>query len=486
LRADTALGPIDPPGVLAAGIGALAVVLAVVMSAQLGPATLVAPLALSVFAALIVAFVYRPHITVAGTIVYFTLLPTLNNFVSPLLGATKDLIAIAAVGAAAVLFVQRRNARVAWPVDRPLLLLVGFFAVLYVVNVGGGLTGESGHGPAWFHGVRLACEPLALLVVGLTLREPERTLRWAVGAVIAASVTMALLGFVQQALGIQRLLELGYAYGQEVRQVGDNLRSFGTLDEPFSYAGFLLVGLAALLLWVRARPATIAAILLLSLALYVSYVRTAALIALALAGIAIARRGHVRLALFTVITSVVLAVTVFVSASQQRETRSVILNSSQYVTLNGRTNIWQSEIGESDTAWLFGRGVGAVGTAAVRATRTLVGRNQLNDADQVSGVVDSGYFTLIADIGVIGLLTMLALLARLGFLALESARRGEGSGWLALGVLTVIVLDAMTRDSFTGFPVPWVAFLVLGLAASSWAARREPAARPALRPVPAR
>jgi hypothetical protein len=472
-------------GPVSAAAGGVGVVLAVLLTVRFGTAGLLLPAGASLFAVLIAGFVGWPHVTVAGTIVYFTQVPTLNDFVTPLLGATKDLIALAAIGAACILFIQRRSGREGWPVDKSLLLLIAFFVALYVVNLGGALTGESGHGLPWFHGVRLACEPLALFVVGLSLRQPERTMRWAVGAVVAAGLAVAFVGLLQQPLGVGRLLDLGYTYGQEVREVGGNLRSFGTLDEPFSYASFLLVGLGALLLWGRLRWPTIAATGVVSIALYVSYVRTAALIALALIGIAIARRGHVRLALFTVATSTVLALTLFLSASQQRNTRSVYLSSSEYVTLNGRTNIWESQIGDSRSAWMLGRGVGAVGTAALRATRSLDGRNQVNDRDAGASIVDSGYFTVMADIGALGLAALLAFLGRLTYLAWDSGRRGERTGWLALGVLMVIALDALTRESFTGFPVPWIAFLVLGLAASTWAARREPVVRPALRLRPA-
>ena len=483
MRATAALGSFDRMGSLAASAGWLGIVFAVLFFIRFGPAGLVVPLALFLLAGLIAAFVGWPHITVAATIVYFTLIPTLNQFVTPLAGPTKDLIALSAIAAAGILFVQRRSGREGWAVDKPLLILVGSFVALYVVNLGGGLTGESGHGLAWFHGVRLACAPLTLFVVGLSLRQPERTLRWSIGAIIASAVLVALVGLVQQSLGVGRLLELGYTYGEEVREVGGNLRSFGTLGEPFSYAEFLLVGLAALLLWSRQRWATIAATGLVVMALYVSYVRTVFLIALAMVGIAIARRGQVRLAVLTVAASVVLALTLFVTESQQQATRSVYLSSSEYVTLNGRTNIWKSQIGESPSAWTLGRGVGAVGTAAQRATRSLVGRNQVNGSDRGPTVVDSGYFTVLADVGVLGLAALLAFLGRLTYLAVEACRRGERTGWLALGIIAVIALDALTRDSFTGFPVPWVAFLVLGLAASTWASHRVLASRPALRPV---
>lgn len=61
------------------------------------------------FVAVVIGFMQWPHVLVAGTVVYFTLLPTFKVFVSPQLGATKDLIDIAAVTAAVILYLERRR-----------------------------------------------------------------------------------------------------------------------------------------------------------------------------------------------------------------------------------------------------------------------------------------------------------------------------------------------------------------------------------------
>jgi hypothetical protein len=143
----------------------------------------------------------------------------------------------------------------------------------------------------------------------------------------------------------------------------------------------------------------------------------------------------------------------------------VQVNPTTYLTLNGRTNIWESTL-NSPADWMFGRGVGATGTASLRATRGLTSAK----AVQAKGgtVVDSSYFTVVADIGVIGVALVIAFFVRLFEKARAAARRGHRSGWLAMGMLTVTTLDALTRESFTGFPTAYIAMLMIGVAWAAW------------------
>jgi MYXO-CTERM domain-containing protein len=461
--------------VAAAGLGGLGTLLAVLFVQRTGTALgLGLLLGLSAFVAVVLAYVAVPHVAVAFTIPLFAALPALKVFVHPLVGATKDLVAFAALTAAGVLFFRRRAARQPWIPDRFLLVIVGFLGALYVANVGGYLSGETGYGAAWFHGVRLFAEPLSLLLVGLSLREPQRTLRWAGASLLATGVAVALVGLAQQAFGIVRLVELGYDYGQEVREAYGYLRSFGTLPEPFSYAGFLLLGLAALLFWARRRPLVYAAAPIVVVGLAASFVRTAALVAVALLGLALAQRGHLRFAFLLVLAAVVAAATVFAVGSQQSSTRLVRVSPAQYLTLNGRTELWQDALGSERSNWVFGRGVGATGTASQRAQETFAGAES-GDASS-GGIVDSAYLATVADVGLVGLGLLLVLLLRLVVLSWRAATRGERSGWLALGLLTVMLLDALTRESLTGFPTAYVGMLVVGVALATW--RRAEAAAP--------
>ena len=60
--------------------------------------------------------------------------------------------------------------------------------------------------------------------------------------------------------------------------------------------------------------------------------------------------------------------------------------------------------------------------------------------------MDSGYFSLIADVGLAGLVIFLLLAGRLMALARDAIGRGLAAGWLAAGWLAVLLLDAVTRD----------------------------------------
>jgi len=77
--------------------------------------------------------------------------------------------------------------------------------------------------------------------------------------------------------------------------------------------------------------------------------------------------------------------------------------------------------------------------------------------------VDSGYFATIADVGVVGLVVLLALFYRAFALGVDATRRDEALGWFALALIVTMLLDALTRASFTGFPSAFVGMLMLGL-----------------------
>ena len=443
---------------------------------------LAAPLGAILFVVLVAAFVFRPHMAVAATIPYFAVLPALRIYGSQMLGGTKDMITLAATAAAAVIIVERRAGRRGWAADRPVLILVAFLFGLYVLNIGGNLSGESGYDVAWFHGVRLFSEPLFLLVVGLALPNPVKTYQWAVRSLIATAVVVTVVGCAQQVLGVTWLIESGYRYGRQVREISGHLRSFGTLDEPFSYAVLLLLALAVVILRNRLRPSGYALVALLSVGLLFSFVRTAALIVLALIGIAIARRGQTRFAVFVVLIAVVGSALLFALTSDATSSRSVQISQSQYLTLNGRTGLWTSALGDVPSQWVLGRGVGVVGTASQRARESLTGAATDTRTPGGGTIVDSAFPEVAADVGFIGLGILLAVFGRLTVLAWRAAARGLTSGWTALGILAIVVLDALTRESLTGFPTAYIAMLLLGLAAATWTAddpRSDPPPRTA-------
>jgi O-antigen ligase len=412
-------------------------------------------LALGVFAATTYAFLVVPHLAVAVTIPVFALLPAAKVLVTPQLGPMKDGIVLAAIVAAMAMAATRR--RSAWlGADRWLIVPTLFLLFLYVVNVAGS------HNIAWIQGVRLFSEPLLLLLAGLALPQPQRTLRWAISSLLATACFVAGVGLAQQAIGQWRLHDIGFAFNRQIRTIQGHLRSFGTMEEPFDYASFLALAFAACLFALRRSLLAVAIGTLLLVGLAAAYVRTSVLIVFALLALELARRGRTVVA-GALAAAVVVTAVVLVANSRGTESRTYANpTASATITLNGRTSAWRTALG-SPLDWPFGRGVGEVGTAAVRAGyKIAVSGAEIHERRALT--VDSGYFATIADVGLVGLVLLLALFGRAAGLARAASLRGGSEGWIVLAAIAVIMIDALTRSSFTGFPSAFLGMLLIGVA----------------------
>jgi len=451
-------------------LGAALTVVAAFMAVRMGAALSVGPLVVvCVLVGFVIGFIAYPHIAIAVTVVLFALVPTLKVLVLPELGALKDLIAVAAVAAAVILFVIERRRP-----DRWVLLAVAVLLALYVVNAGGG------HDIAWLQGVRLVGEPLLLLLVGLMLPQPQRTFRYAMGALVIVACLVSAYGIFQQAVGPFTLVSWGYSFDEQVRSLPTGeLRSFGTLDDPFAYAGLLVFGLVGVAFWLRRGPIAWGAGILILIGLGFSYVRTALLVLVALAGLQLSRWGYAVPALLVVTATAVAGGLILANATGTQAHTYGVSNpsasagaeSTANVVLNGRISAWEAALGTEPSEWLLGRGVGEVGTAAARASYSVVPTGELEEDDAQAQAVDSGYLATIAEVGFVGLAVLLALFARLGSLSLDAARKGSTAGWVALALLTTLLLDAVTRATFTGFPTAFLGLLLVGIALA--AAREE-------------
>jgi uncharacterized membrane protein YozB (DUF420 family) len=428
-------------------------------------------LGITMFFFCVAAFVAFPHIAVALLIPTFALIPALKVLVVPWIGPLKDVVTLAAIAAALVLVVQRAGEGHRQRGDFWAGALVVFLIGLYFANLGGHMERDV----AWAQGIRLMSEPLLLLVVGMLLPNARRTLRWAMASLVATGVFVAVVGILQQALGPERLVELGYSYSLQVRSIGDRLRSFGTMDESFAYAAFLLLALAALLLWFRRGILVVAAGAVISVGIGFAQVRTSFVIVIALLGLWLARSQRPTVAAFVLCIAVAAAASILIWSSGGTESRTVRAGPSLFLTINGRTDGWKVVLDDPRT-WAVGKGVGEIGVAAERATYTVSRRER--DEDKDASAVDSGYFALIADVGFIGLVAFLALAARLFSLGKRAIDRGSRYGWLTVGLLSVLLLDAVTRDSFTGFPPAFLGMLLVGLSLAAAEEEHEARAEP--------
>lgn len=432
-------------------------------------------MAVALFFALVAGFMAFPHLTISLMIPTFALIPAIKVLAVPWIGPLKDLMTIAAITAAAALVIQRAGEGAKQRGDAAAAALVCFLVGLYFLNLGGRLERDL----AWSQGVRLISEPMLLLLVGLALPQARRTLRWAMVSLTSTAVFVALTGIAQQAIGEDRLIQMGYSYTLQVRSIDDRLRSFGTMDESFAYAAFLLLGLVALLVWYRRGTFALIACPIILVGLAFAQVRTSLVILIGLLGLWLARSQRPTVAAFFLATAVTAAAAILIWSSSGTETRTVRAGPSLFLTINGRTDGWRIVL-DSPRTWAVGKGVGEIGVAAERATYSVSRRERKN---KDASAVDSGYFALIADVGFIGLVVFLALAARLIFLARQATARGSNAGWLAIGFLAVMLLDAVTRDSFTGFPTAFLGMLLVGLALA--AAEEEAESDRSSAPAPA-
>jgi O-antigen ligase len=417
-------------------------------------------------------FLAYPHLAVAATVAVFALVPLLRWFTWPEVGGLKDLLVIAAFAAAVIVFAYERRLP-----DRWILILVAALLGLYAVNVGGG------HGAEWAHGVRLVGEPLLLLLAGLMLPEPRRTFRYAMGALIITGCVVAAYGIVQQVAGPWTLVESwGYSFTEQVQILSDGqLRSFGTLDDAFAYAALLAFGVAAAIFWLRRGPLAWAVALLMLAGLAFSFVRTGALILVALAAVALARREYgfrENIAIVALLITVAMALAIGGETrdtpgerGQAQATTESDVEDPAGGTVGGRVEVWRNAIGSDPAEWLVGRGVGEAGTAASRASDPTI---PSGDAAGPTESVDSGYVAAIVDVGVIGFAVLLGLLARLIVLAVRATGQKLIEGWIALALLVSLVVDALTRSSFTGFPTAFLCLFLVGIALAAAAEIRPP------------
>ncbi|HEU0304879.1 MAG TPA: hypothetical protein VFR32_09900 [Gaiellaceae bacterium] len=448
-----------------AGIGLTAV--AVLGASRYGTAFgLGVTLALVLFVAMTVCFLAAPHVAFAVAIPLFAFIPALKIFAGYWVGPVKDGVTLAAALATALHVLQRDGRRTLERTDGLVLGAVSVLVLLYVLNLGG-LSTDSWHGDEWLHGVRLTVEPLLLLLAGLLLPQPRRTMKWVAASLVVTGCIVAAYGLFQQVVGDHWLADHGYSYEQQLRRIGRQLRSFGTLDDSFAYAAFLFLALVAVVFWMRRSWLSWACAILIAVGITASIVRTAAAVASALLALWLVRAGQMAAGVILMAATLAMGLALGLTAAPATatEAKTVRAGPSTYLTLNGRTSAWAT-IFEDESKIPLGQGVGAVGTASLRAK---IGITEVSGSPghskEGSKAVDSGYLAVVADVGIAGLVFLLLLFVRMAALAQRAARAPGGgtAGWLCLGCLTVLLLDALTRDSFTGFPIAYIGFLLVGV-----------------------
>jgi hypothetical protein len=417
------------------------------------------------FSLLVLAFRARPHWIAPAVVAGFVVQPALKTFVSPYFGPAKDVVVAAAiVGVLSAQLGSRPRKRPGSEADAWITGGVVVLLGLYLTNPGGT------HGPAWGQGTRLVFEAFALFLIGYTTEHPARAWRWACASLISVAVLNACLGTVQQAIGTTSLIvDYGYTWGLQVRETATGqFRSFGTFDDPFNYAAFLLVALTIAAFTTRRKliAVPVSAVLLLGAA--ESFVRTSIFIIPVLIAVLLLR-GRRGTGAIAIVAGVVIAAGGWLLLTPQGAGESAS-GLSFITTLNGRTETW-SKVIRGPVDLIGGRGAGAIGSGATRAQfGTILPTTPIDDATPTTGAapdvsnIDSSYFATVADVGLAGLGILVAIGLRAMHLAGRAAKAGSSTAWVAIAIGCVVALDATTRSSLTAFPFGFVALYVLGLA----------------------
>jgi hypothetical protein len=407
----------------------------------------------------------RPWLAPWGIVFLFGTTAELRLRVSGTVGVAKDAFVLLLVAIAVLAVARGRSSLVGRLPPVSVRFPLGVLVALYLLDLGGD------HRSAWVFGTRLLLEPLLLLFVGLTTPEPERALRHLVRALCVFLPAEAVLAWIQQAVGPDALVyQWGYAFGSQVRlSSGGGLRSPGTFEEAFSLTAFAVLG-ACVAVTVASRRQAVLLWLAVAAILGATQVRTAVLQLAVLLLLVLVRLGKVRAAAVGVVgatAGAVLAAGVYlVSATiPGGPVRPLLL------TLNGRTQAWAVAY-QGPSTLVRGNGVGALGAGSTRGEAGLVSAAPAYDPTKEStplfagnsAFIDSSWGQVLSDVGLIGVIALLAWVISYAWWMGRPAQEGSGAAWLSLAVLAVSVVDWISRTTLGSYPTGFSTLYLLGLA----------------------
>lgn len=294
--------------------------------------------------------------------------------------------------------------------------------------------------------------------------------------IIAVGAINAVVGIAQQFVGVEFLVRLGYRYGEEVRDAGPMLRSFGTFNQPFPYGLYLmmtiLVGLSVSLAAPQRLRSRIFFVLLpiLIAGMAVSMVRASYLgLALGLLWIGILKY---RKLLVGTAAAGALAIPLGLLLIPADTLAAVFSSNSFTARTSGWDDSWNTMLNNP-----FGQGLGAVGAAAEKITPELqyitTGLRTHFDAEQalaygVPYQPDNYYIKLLLEIGPIGLWLFILFIATAFMSSVHVTRNAQsrGDSGLAAGIsafVLVVAIDSVVATYLEIFPIDMYTWLFLGV-----------------------
>lgn len=297
-----------------------------------------------------------------------------------------------------------------------------------------------------------------------------------VTVLMVTGVVTSFLGLAQQVAGPQRMIELGFQYGQQVRAAGGLFRTFSTFNQPFPFALFvmtsLLVGGAVAL----ADPGRRRNLLFLVCTPVMAVAMTTSIVRASILGLIIGMvwLGVLRFRILLGVLGAAAAVLALAVPMFPAQRVSALISGS---SLTERSDGWTA-IFDSILKHPFGIGLGSTGSAA--DSIAVAGGGKAGVRYQP----DNYYVKLLVELGPLGLWFFVTILVIALVGTIRAAQRLTGpDAALALGVsasLVATVFASFVATYFEIFPLDVYFWLLLGAVACAVPARPADGASPAL------
>ncbi|AGF73608.1 O-antigen ligase family protein [Corynebacterium halotolerans] len=276
----------------------------------------------------------------------------------------------------------------------------------------------------------------------------------------------AIFGLWQQVVGGYRLADLGYEWNEHIRSAGPLLRSFGTFNQPFPFAFYLMLvliiaGTAALSRPGRPRSRifwAISPILLLAMA---SSVVRASFIGLLAAVIVVGVVLHRRLLRYLAVAAV--AAVLLVPVALVIDQRGVLATMASSSSLQERGGHWSLTLPQM-LIHPFGGGLGTTGSSAEKVA-------EISGSMTAVYQPDNQYLKIGLELGLVGLAlyavtvgVAMVVLRRLIRVQRDVVEQGFTAG--VLGVTVAACVAAAFATYLEIFPLDFHFWLLLACAAS--------------------
>jgi O-antigen ligase len=273
-------------------------------------------------------------------------------------------------------------------------------------------------------------------------------------------VITATVGLVQQVVGAQRLVDLGYQYNRDIRFSGSFLRSISTFNQSFPFALFLMLALLVGLACALENPRRLRNRLFLG---------SVPLLLVALA-FTVTRAGWIGLVVGCIYLGIRSYRVLLVSAVRAVAVAAVVLlllsgfSAALFATSSGleRVDRWRANVGQIESHPL-GIGIGTTGSAGEKANLITGNRSKALQPDNF-------YFKTTLELGVLGLWIFVLILIA-AFTSAQSAAdilTGRDAA-LASGVAAMVLAAgavSIVSTYFEIFPMELYFWLFLTVVAT--------------------